>query len=427
MLVSAVPFAVATDTAAAGGYTGPYVNVGNVTLPLADHMPGTYFTKDGKACSCHATVDCIANPSNCNCMRYYPTGNKNTCEIDLLAVQCFGFSRLVFYKCFGFIDQAMNSDLYYSVGSLSSGQVTASNVKKLLMKAAPGAHVRLARGHSVSILTMDEDFLVIYHGNSGGDGVPTASCVVSTKRFTWAEFAEYASAGVLYVNMPYNYPDSSVVNTPKTVGHYKINSTDGLRHRAQPNTSAAIYGVIPHQTVIEVTEVDGYWGKTVYNGKTGWVFLEYTTYFSALEITPSGNTFALSDDGYLRGLAWKMDKEAFTEYFDKQSLVITDASGKTVQNSEYVPTGAKVSLVVSGKTFDTATLCLAGDANGNGRLDVGDYLATRRAFFGTYTFKNNACGTAADVNGSGSIDARDYFLIKRFFFTSDKSLFNNFM
>ena len=414
------------DAATVNAYSGPYVQVGNVTLPLAEHMPGTFFTRNGKACTCHYTADCIANGSDCNCMRYYPTGNKDTCEVDLLGVQCFAFARLVFYKCFGFIDHSMNSSLFYSVGSLSRSQVSEASVKNLLMKAAPGAHVRLARGHSVSILTMDEDFIVIYHGNSGGDGVTTESCIVSTRRYTWAEFATYASAGILYVNMPYNYPDSSIVLTEKKAGHYRITSDDGLRLRARPNTESEIFSVIPFNTIIEVTEIDGFWGKTVYGGKTGWVFLEYTVFYSALEITPSGSTFKLGDDGYLRATQWKMNFDSFSEHFDKQSLVITDSSGKNIPDGGFIGTGAKLSLVVDGKTLDSAVVCLAGDVNSNGVLDVGDYIVTRRAYFDTFNM-TDAQKIAADVNGNGEIDATDYILIRRYFFNMNTNLFGEFL
>lgn len=417
--------AAGNNSRAAIDYSGPYVKVGEVTLPLAEHMPGTFFSRNGKACTCHYSTDCVANGSGCNCMRYYPTGNKETCEVDLLGVQCFAFARLVFYKCFGFVDTSANSSLFYNVGSLTRSQISEANVKKLMMRAAPGAHVRLARGHSVSILSMDDDFLFIYHGNAGGDGVPTESCVVSTRRYTWAEFAEYASAGILYINMPYNHPDSSVVLTEKTTGHYRITSDNGLRHRAEPNTTSESYAVIPYNTIIEVTEIDGFWGKTVYEGKTGWVFLEYTVYFSTLNISPSGTVFSLGDDKYLRGTAWRMDFDTFIEHFNKQSLTITDASDKPIPSGDFIGTGAKVALIVDGKTIDSATVCLAGDVNCNGVLDVGDYIVTRRAYFGEFPL-NAVQKIAADVNGNGEIDINDYILIRRYFFNPNSNLFKDF-
>ncbi len=414
------------STAAAIAYTGPYVKVGNTTLPLAEHMPGTYFTRNGKACTCHYTEDCIANGSGCNCMRYYPTGNKSTCEIDLMSVQCFGFARLVFYKCFGFIDQAQNADLYYNVGSLSRSQISESSVKALMLKAAPGAHVRLSQGHSVSILTMDSDFIVIYHGNAGGDGVASSSCIVSTRRYTWAEFARAVSAGIDYIHMPYNYPDSSLVLTEKKVGYYRITSEDGLRLRAEPNTQSGIYAVIPFNEIVKVTQVDQFWGKTTYAGETGWVFLEYTTFYTALKILPSGDVFKRSDDGYLRAAIWSLSSDSFSEYFDKQSIVTRTREGALFETDAYITTGATVSLVVDGTTIDTATVCIAGDINCNGILDVGDYIVARRAYFGNFKL-GEPQKMAADVSGNGEIDSMDYVLIKRYFFTQNQALFDDFM
>ncbi|MBQ3230980.1 MAG: SH3 domain-containing protein [Clostridia bacterium] len=411
--------------AAASNYTGPYVQVGKVTLPLSEHMPGTYFSKNGKACTCHNTSSnyCIQSVGNCNCMRYYPTGKSSTCEIDLLGAQCFAFARMVFWKCFGFIDHSTNSSLYYSVGSLSRGAVTANSVKALLTKAATGAHVRLAAGHSVSILTMSDDFIVIYHGNAGGDGVSSSPCIVSTRRYTWAQFANAASAGILYVNMPYDYPDSSEILTEKEVGYYKL--TANLNLRAGSNTQTASLGVIPKGTVIEVTETTDYWGKTSYKGTEGWVFLEYTTFYSRKAIAPSGEVFVRNENGYICAAAWKTTLGSFSEYFDKQSISVVLPSGEEAVEDTVITTGTLVSLNVNGKTVDSALVCLAGDTNQNGILDIGDYLIVRRAVLGSFEL-SEAAKIAADVNASKSVDAHDYMLIKRYFLSNDSSLFEGF-
>ncbi len=273
----------AIATSASNTYSGPYVQVGEVTLPLEEYMPGTFFTKNGQACTNHATADCIANGSDCNCMRYYPTGNPSTCEIDLLAVQCYGFSRLVFYKCFGFLDHPTNSSRYHSVGYILNGYVTADSVKSLLMQAAPGAHVRLTRGHSVSILTMDEEYLTVYHGNSGGDGVTSAPCVVSTLKYTWEAFAQYARAGIDFVNMPNEYPGWETTERVYYTGNYV--TTEFLNLRAEANTDCEVYITIPVDTQIQVTEVNGEWGKTSYGGFDGWVNLYYTRFETVSYIT----------------------------------------------------------------------------------------------------------------------------------------------
>ncbi|MBR0232352.1 MAG: SH3 domain-containing protein [Clostridia bacterium] len=397
-------------------YTGPYVTVGDTTLPLAQHMPGTFFSKDGKACTCHNSPPayCIDSVGYCNCMRYYPTGYKDTCEVDLLGAQCFAFARMVFYTCFGFIDHSMNSSLYYNVGTISRGAATANTVKELLTKAAPGAHVRLSKGHSVSILTMDDDFIVIYHGNAGGDGVATQPCVVSTRRYTWEQFASAAAAGIEFVNMPYNYPDTSVVLTEKETGYYRIK--EYLNLRAEPNVGSEILDVIPAGTIVNVPRTERFWGMTEYGGKTGWVFLEYTTYYSALEIEPSPNGAYTLDEatGYVVGRVWKQTVDSLCENFDKQSITVLSPEGKKLSGSERVFTGCTLSIVVNGAAIDSKTLVLAGDVNANGYVDVGDYAAVRRAALGTYTL-SGARAAAADVSGNGKIGAEDYAMIKRFF------------
>lgn len=411
--------------AASGDYSGPYVQVGEITLPLENHMPGTYFSKNGQACTCHNTSStyCIQSVGNCNCMRYYPTGQKSTCEIDLLGAQCFAFARMIFWKCFGFIDHSMNESLYYSVGSLSSGAVTANSVKSLLMKAAPGAHVRLAAGHSVSILTMDEDFIVIYHGNAGGDGVVSSPCVVSTRRYTWEQFASACARGILYVNMPYNYPDSEVILTKKEVGFYKLKAN--LNLRAEANTASESLSIISNGSIIEITEVDGFWGKTDYYGKVGWVFLEYTTFFSRAEIISSSGSVRLDDDGYLHVTEWKLSLDFFAEHFDKQNITLLSPEGEELDQTARVTTGCEVRLAVNGKLIDSATVCIAGDINCNGVLDVGDYIMAKRAYMGTLKL-SELQKTACDVSGSGGIDTLDYLLIKRFFFNPNPEYFSEF-
>ncbi len=409
-------------------YTGPVVEVGETTLPLAEHMPGTFFSKNGKACTCHNnptnSTYCIQSVGNCNCMRFYPTGYQETCEIDLLGGQCFAFARMIFWKCFGFIDHSMNESLYYSVGSLGSGAVTAKNVKNLLMKAAPGAHVRLAAGHSVSILTMDEDFIVIYHGNAGGDGVISQPCIVSTRRYTWEQFATAAARGILYVNMPYNYPDSNVILSKKEPGFYKLKAN--LNLRAQANTQSESLVIVPNGTIVEVKEVDGFWGKIEYNGVSGWIFLEYTTYYTRETITPSGNVFKLDGNGYLRAAAWQMNFDSFSEHFDKQSLSVVTHKGENLASTDFIGTGAKVSLTVDGVEVDSATVCLAGDVNRNGRLDIGDYILIKRCVMGTY-IPDTAQSVSADVSGDDAIDVFDYITLRRYFLEDDITLFESFL
>jgi hypothetical protein len=297
---------VVESYAAAAAYTGPYLNVGAVTLPLAEYMPGSFFSKNGKACTCHndPKIDCIESTNGCNCMRYWPSGVSSNYEIDLLGAQCFAFARFVFYRCFGFIDHSYYSgNLYYNVGSLSSGSVTANSVKELLMKTKTGAHVRLTRGHSVSVFTMDDNYITVYHGNAGGDGVASQACVVSTKKYTWADFATYAAKGISYANMPYDYPGDTKNTEKKSEGYYKLNSN--MNVRAGTGTLYKVMGQLSNGSYVKVLQVSNGWGRIEYNGSTNrWISLEFSTFESLSTIKPKEASEIIIDtsSGYLHGI-----------------------------------------------------------------------------------------------------------------------------
>ena len=411
------------------GYPGPFVEVGEVVLPLEEYMPGSFFTKNGKACTCHNIPIpryCIESVGDCNCMRYWPTGIAETCEVDLLGAQCFAFARFVFYRCFGFIDHSLiNPGKFYNAGSLGSGRVTANAVKELFMNAAPGAHVRLSRGHSVSILSMDNDFLYIYHGNAGGDGVLSQPCVVSTRLYTWAEFALYASAGIEYVNMPYDYPGDINI-TPKIYleGYYKVAYVENaLNVRSGPGTSYSILGTLGKNESVIVHEVSGGWGRIDYNDNKGWISLDYTAFFTLSALTPAETSSAYIDDEnqLVIGVPERCSWIELTENFPNQLVYAYDISGNRLPETDYIGTGAEIRIEVEEKILDSKTVLIKGDCNGNGVVDIGDYLIVKRIFLGSY-LGDDIQQRAADINGDMVIDSKDYLAIKRYFVGIDEKL-----
>ncbi|HAN20655.1 MAG: hypothetical protein A2Y15_04415 [Clostridiales bacterium GWF2_36_10] len=399
-------------------YKGPYVEINDITLPLAEYMPGSFFSKNGQACTCHNdhSVDCIASLDNCNCMRYWPTGKKETCEVDLLGAQCFAFARFVFYKSFGFIDHSYyNPGKFNSVGALAPGVITEKSVKELMMKAKTGAHVRLTRGHSVSVLTVDEDFIIIYHGNSGGDGITYQPCIVSTRRFTWAEFAAYAVSGISYVNMPTVYPDDVTV-TPKVniTGYYKLK--DNLNVRTQPVVSDNIVGLLSAGSFVNVIEVDGVWGRIEYGGSADrWICLDYTSFYTLSSITPGQNSpvFLDNNSGYFISKSDRLNFTDFTDGFSNQNLYAYDKNGNKLSENNYISTGSVLKIEVNGTAVDTKTIIVRGDANGNGVIDAGDYLISKRIFLGSFT-TDNIYRIAADANADSVVNSKDYLVLKRY-------------
>lgn len=60
---------------------------------------------------------------------------------------------------------------------------------------------------------------------------------------------------------------------------WKVASSDGLNMRAAAGTSGTLLATVPNNTALKITEkksANGYtWGKTSYNGKSGWCALDF--------------------------------------------------------------------------------------------------------------------------------------------------------
>lgn len=174
------------------------------------YKDGGYFTKNGKSCAnsyfpngrCHQNNVCgIIQTPLCNCMRFWPTGEKATCEVDLKGIQCYGFARYCQYAVYGYHDG--NKAAYFRdiTGSVSSGECTAEFLKSKLLNCAPATHIRTADtkkgfSHSISIVDTDEDGIHIADCNLRG------LCQVREAFYSWEDFAKFIRlfGGLDYVN-----------------------------------------------------------------------------------------------------------------------------------------------------------------------------------------------------------------------------------
>lgn len=202
MLVTVFSMQISVGAVKGSDYTSNKYVASRIDAILDEFPVGSYFSNTGKACRCHSSGCRYDN--GCNCISVYhdpETGN----DIKLKSVQCMGFARYCFYKIFGFTDR--DNSNYYSVGSLSSKNMTVSNVKALIKKAKTGAHIRAKYNHSMILLEYDDSGLTVLHSNS------TGRCQVSIYTMTWSKFVSlYKSSGVDYVNMPKTYPSSNKEN-----------------------------------------------------------------------------------------------------------------------------------------------------------------------------------------------------------------------
>ena len=392
-------------------YTDGYTKIGEVSIPFAEYMPGTYFTKNGLPCTCHdnVSVNCVASGANCNCLRFVNVDGKS---LDLLAVQCIGFARYCFYRLFGFTDHDMNASLFYNAGTLGYGQVTASSVKTLVNSLKPGAHIRFKLAyseHSVILLSQNSLGFTVYQCNSGGNGIPQASCVVSTKTYTWDSFASYAYRGVVFAHMPNNYPSVlEYSDTPFVQNTYRTGSyttTDNLRLRTGNGTSYEYLDTIPFGTTVSVTEVIGKWGKTSYKGKEGWICLDYATYIPvSIPLKPKEDSGIYIKDCFIYGVNTNTLGKSFLEMFENADLELSCNTEKRVG------TGTVVSFIQNGNTVYSATVVINGDTNGDGLVTSADFTNIKAHLSGG-TVLEGAFALAADVNENGAISTADYKLI----------------
>jgi len=205
VLLSALsaPFVLAADNHKGSDYSANQYVAGRLDVILSEFPVGSYYTFDGKACDHHGSG--CSYFGGCNCRSYINDPEKKNKQIKFNSIQCMGFAHYCFYKIFGFIDRKeYDTSLYYSLGSISSSDMTAGNCRKLLLQAQTGAHIRIANKHSMVYLSGNDKEMTVLHCNAD------AQCGISVKTWTWESFASnFKSWGIGYVNMPKTYPNSS--------------------------------------------------------------------------------------------------------------------------------------------------------------------------------------------------------------------------
>ena len=84
-----------------------------------------------------------------------------------------------------------------------------------------------------------------------------------------------------------DYENSQVLPEPGTY----ITTASPLNFRSEPTTASSVLGQLPYGTELEITEIaNGKWGKTTYNGKSGWVSLDYCTKGYTVRYDSNGGT-----------------------------------------------------------------------------------------------------------------------------------------
>lgn len=173
---------------------------------------GDYFTKNGKACSCHNKGICLVDESKCNCLRYITYKGKT---VDLLAVQCFSFSRYCQLVAFGEHDGVSDN---FTKTFTNVKAVDTTELKTALLGCAPGTHVRTRSSekgyaHSITVVSTTNSSVTVVDCNH------SARCQISQRTYTYAELASFLNGygGVDYISVYDSSKDTAEDVTPPVV------------------------------------------------------------------------------------------------------------------------------------------------------------------------------------------------------------------
>lgn len=403
-----------------GDYTDNTFIAKRLDVVFSEFPVGTFFSYTGKPCTCHNKCSYWGG---CDCISIYSDPEKNGKEIYLYSIQCMGFAHYVFYKLFGYID-SINYDttVYHSLGSLPAGKVTAASARSLLSSAKTGADIRVRDKHSMILLTQDQDGLMVLQANWA---VP---CMVNISYWTWEQFASrYNAYGIEYVNMPNEYPSSDgeyIPPEPKPPaafepGRYRVTPSVGLRLRSGPGTDTQQLALVPENTELEITEIQNNWGKTIYDGKEGWVSMEYTEWLGPLPL-PSLDLTALhlevpaECEIFYRGQALDFSVlKVVGEYSDDSRRTLT-AEEYTLQY-DFPSAGDYTVSVISGEVqaFFEVRILPAGDLDVDGKVSMEDMLLFLRILDGTEVAGAH-CRIGGDLNRDGQLTEADAQVLMRY-------------
>lgn len=258
------------------------VTIGDVTLPLAEYPDGAYFDPEKSTMT-------VAEQSQ--------YGINAGGDLNLRGWECVGFARYVYAALFYKYpqDATMDNQLAYSSDYSSiyyrnvikdtlgtntlAGGYSAATLKTLISACQPGAVMRVG-GHSLVVMAIYNDGLVVYDNNFANDNE------VDVRSYTWQRFVDsLGSRGISALQMPAYYPGYSYstggssnntypVDT-STAGTYLVYNCSSLNVRAAPTTSSAVVGSIASGTTVKVKGSYNGWAQISYNGVDRWVYMTY--------------------------------------------------------------------------------------------------------------------------------------------------------
>lgn len=184
-----------------------------------------------------------------------------------------------------------------------------------------------------------------------------------------------------------------------TTGTYKTDVDDYLNMRSGAGTSYSYVTSVPGNVTLNVTKVStagGYtWGYTSYNGKTGWVALDFCAFVSSSTVQPT------TAKPTVQPTTAKATVQPTTA---KATQPATTVPAATVQPTTVQATTAPVTTQPSNDNNDTPHMI--GDVNLDGHVDVIDATEISKYIVSISTL-SDVQRELADYNHDGEINVVD--------------------
>ena len=120
------------------------------------------------------------------------------------------------------------------------------------------------------------------------------------------------------------------------------------------------------------------------------------------------------DGDLLTNIPFYTTVEELLTRFDNQALEVLDKKGNAVSGSTMVGTGVSLNLYSDDLLVDSVTVMILGDVDGNGGVDVTDYMRVKAAILGELQL-DPLDRIAADVDLNGAVNSTDYMRLKAHF------------
>lgn len=242
------------------------------------YAAGEYFSKNGKACTCHNQGKCVPGKSGCNCTHVNGTA------------QCYAFALWCQNKLFGYNDVS-NGNKFKSIGSVSAGNLTESKIKELISTAPIGAHIRTkGTEHSMILVSKNSTGFTIAQANGSNNNEYSSwqACRIGTATYTWKSYVNstYGKRGIKFINVPKSYeikepsensePQNVTIAWPSTknIKTYVV-STKNNTTVYETAASTSKYGTIYATDLITINGYSGSRLKVTYpisgGYKMGWI------------------------------------------------------------------------------------------------------------------------------------------------------------